>query len=126
MTETIIRGTDAPEFGDDGVHVTGYGSPSRGSESVAAWKLSLEPGAASPLHELTHDEVFIVLSGEASFDVEGRSHRVGAGDAICVPPRITFALSNAGDETVTAICCMAAGGQARIGDGDVFPIPWAQ
>lgn len=126
MTETIIRGADAPEFGEAGTLITGYGSPSRGSDSVAAWKVSLEPGAASPVHELTHDEVFIVLSGEASFDVEGRSHRVGAGDAICVPPRTTFALSNAGEATMTAICCMAAGGQARIGDGDAFPIPWAQ
>ena len=126
MTETIIRRADAPEFGDAGIAITGYGSPSRGSASVAAWKVSLEPGAASPVHELTHHEVFIVLGGEASFDVEGRSHRVGVGDAICVPPQTAFALSNAGRETMTAVCCMAAGGQARIGDGDAFPIPWAQ
>ena len=126
MTETIIRGADAPQFGDAGILITGYGSPSRGADSVAAWKVSLQPGAASPLHELTHHEVFIVLSGEASFEFEGRRHQVGAGDAICVPPQTPFALSNAGPETMAAICCMAAGGRARIGDGDAFPIPWAQ
>ncbi|MGZ4168824.1 MAG: cupin domain-containing protein, partial [Solirubrobacteraceae bacterium] len=122
----IIRNADAPEFGEAGTLITGYASPTRGSESVAAWKVSLEPGAASPRHELTHDEVFIVLTGQARFEVEGRSHDVGAGDAICVPPRTVFALSNAGAETMTAICCMAAGGQARMGDREPFPIPWAQ
>jgi quercetin dioxygenase-like cupin family protein len=126
MNETIIRGAEAPVFGEAGTLITGYGSPSRGSESVAAWRVTLDPGAASPVHRLTHDEVFIVLTGEARFDVEDRRHHVGPGDAICVPPQTAFALSNAGAETMTAICCMAAGGQARIGDGDAFSIPWAQ
>jgi mannose-6-phosphate isomerase-like protein (cupin superfamily) len=93
---------------------------------VSAWKLALDPGAASPRHELTHGEVFIVLGGSARFEVEGRCHEVGPGDAICVPPKTWFALSNDGSEPFTAIVCMAAGGQARIGDGPPFPIPWAQ
>ena len=126
MTETIIRGADAPRFGQDGTHITGYGSPARGSRSVAAWQVALDPGVSSPEHRLTHDEVFIVLSGEATFEVEGRRHQVGGGDAICVPPDISFRLCNAGAERFTAICCMAAGGQARIGNGEPFPIPWAQ
>ncbi len=126
MTETVIRRSDAPEFGEGGTLITGYGSPTRGSQSVAAWQVALQAGTASPEHALTHDEVFIVLSGEATFEMEGRRHRIGCGDAICVPPDVAFRLSNAGPERFTAICCMAAGGQARIGDGDPFPIPWAQ
>jgi mannose-6-phosphate isomerase-like protein (cupin superfamily) len=126
MTETVIRRSQAPEFGEGGTLITGYGSPTRGSQSVAAWQVALDPGAGSPEHTLTRDEVFIVLSGEATFEVEGRCHQIGRGDAICVPPDVAFRLSNAGSERFTAICCMAAGGQARIGDGDPFPIPWAQ
>jgi quercetin dioxygenase-like cupin family protein len=126
MTETVIRRSDAPEFGEGGTLITGYGSPARGSQSVAAWQVALEPGAGSPEHTLTRDEVFIVLGGEATFQVEGRRHQVRQGDAICVPPDIAFSLSNEGPERFTAICAMAAGGRARIGDGDPFPIPWAQ
>jgi len=126
MVETVIRGSEAPRFGQDGTKVVGYASPTRGSESVSAWKVALEPGAASPTHELTHGEVFIVLDGSARFEVEDRSHELGVGDAICVPPRTWFTISNDGPEQFTAICCMAAGGQARIGDGELFPIPWAQ
>jgi mannose-6-phosphate isomerase-like protein (cupin superfamily) len=126
MTETIIRGADAPQFGGDGTLITGYGSPTRGSQSIAAWQVALDPGVGSPEHRLTHDEVFIVLAGRATFEVEGRRHLVGRGDAICVPPDTVFRLSNPGSERFTAICCMAAGGQARVADGDPFPIPWAQ
>lgn len=126
MIETVIRGSEAPRFGQDGTQVVGYASPTRGSESVSAWRVALAPGAASPRHELTHGEVFIVLDGMARFDIDGRFHELGAGDAIGVPPNTWFAVSNDGPERFTAICCMAAGGQARIGDGDPFPIPWAQ
>lgn len=126
MTETLIRSSDAPEFGDAGTSITGYASPTRGSESVCAWRVTLDPGAGSPEHELTHGEVFIALSGTARFEIEGRGHQLGAGDAICVPSNTSFALSNDGVEPFTAICCMAAGVQARIGDGELFPIPWAQ
>lgn len=126
MTETVIRRSEAPQFRQEGTHVTGYASPTRGSESVSAWKVALDPGAASPRHALTHGEVFIVLAGVARFDIEGRRHDLGAGDAICVPPKTWFAVSNDGPERFTAICCMAAGGQARIGEGVPSPIPWAQ
>lgn len=125
MPETVIRGSAAPQFEQEGTRVTGYASPTRGSESVSAWKVSLDPGAGSPQHVLTHGEVFIVLSGNARFEVEGRGHELGAGDAICFPPETCFSLRNDGPERFSAICCMAAGGRARIGDGELFPIPWA-
>jgi mannose-6-phosphate isomerase-like protein (cupin superfamily) len=126
MIETVIRGTEAPQFAQEGTHVIGYASPARGSEAVSAWKVALDPGAASPRHELTHGEVFIVLGGHARFDIEDRAHDLGVGDAICVPAKTWFAVSNHGTERFSAICCMAAGGQARIDGGDPFPIPWAQ
>jgi mannose-6-phosphate isomerase-like protein (cupin superfamily) len=126
MTETVIRSSEAPEFGEPGTCITGYASPSRGSETVCAWKVALDPGAGTPEHELTNGEVFIVLGGNARFQIEGRGHELGAGDAICVPPRTPFALSNDGAQPLTAICCMAPGGQVRVGDGEPFPIPWAQ
>lgn len=126
MLETVIRRSDAPEFSEPGTRVTGYASPSRGSETLCAWQVALDPGAGSPRHELTHGEVVIVLSGTARFEIEGRCHDLGAGDAICVPPATPFALSNESEERLTAVCCMAAGGQARIDDGELFAIPWAQ
>ncbi|MEA2479058.1 MAG: hypothetical protein QOJ07_980 [Thermoleophilaceae bacterium] len=125
MSAAVIRGDDAPRFGQDGTEITGYAAPSRGSAGVAAWRLRLHPGAASPLHELTAGEAFLVLSGRGSFEVAGERHEVGAGDAICVPPGARFKLANEHDEPFEAIACMPAGGKASVDGGDPFVPPWA-
>ena len=126
MPETVIRRQDAPLFEVEGTEITGYASPTRGSRSVSAWKVRLDPGAGSPYHQLTDTEAFIALSGRAMFEFEGRSHEIGAGDAICIPERVEFRLNNAFADPFEAICCMAAGGMGQIGDGEPFAPPWAE
>jgi len=126
MPETVIRHDDAPRFGDEGTEITGYASPTRGSDAVSAWKVVLHPGAASPVHQLTDTEAFITLRGRGTFAFDGRRHELAAGDAICVPPHTPFHLANEGEEPFEAICCMAATGQGQIGDGEPFTPPWAQ
>ncbi len=123
--ETVIRHADAPRFGGDGTEITGYASPTRGSEAVSAWRVVLQPGASSPVHELTDTEAFITLGGRGTFEFGSRTHELAAGDAICVPRATPFRLANHGSEPFEAICCMAATGQGRIGDGDPFTPPWA-
>ena len=125
LTETVIRQEDAPRFGGEGTAVTGYASPSRGSETVCLWRVVLQPGADSPVHELTSAEAFLVLSGRAMFEFDGRRHELGPGDAISVPPTIAFRLANESDQPFEAVCGMAAGGQAIVGGAEPFSPPWA-
>lgn len=126
MTETIIRRDDAPRFGDAGTDIRGYASPSRGFDGLAAWRVRLHPGAASPVHTLTKGEVFLALEGSGRFEVAGRAHDVAAGDAICVPADVPLRLANVADSPFEAVCCMPAGGMGKIGDGEPFTPPWAQ
>jgi mannose-6-phosphate isomerase-like protein (cupin superfamily) len=122
---TLLRNADAPRFGHDGTSVTGYASPSRGSATVSAWRIILEPGAGSPLHELTHDEAFIALRGQATVSLAAEELTLAAGDGLSVPPATPFRIRNDGTEPFEAIACMAAGGKARVGDGEPFTPPWA-
>jgi quercetin dioxygenase-like cupin family protein len=122
---TLITADDAPHFGQDGFAMVGLAAPSRGCATVSAWRLTAAPGAASPTHRLTKDEVFVVLRGEVTATIGGEQVAVRAGDALSVPPGIDFALANHGDEPFEAVACMAAGGQAQIGDGAPFTPPWA-
>jgi mannose-6-phosphate isomerase-like protein (cupin superfamily) len=126
MEATVIRLAQAPRFGQDGTEITGYASPTRGSKRVSAWKVVLQPGASSPVHQLTEGEAFIALAGHGRFEFDDRVHDVGPGDAICVPPRTPFRLANTDEEPFEAICCMVAGGMGQIGDGDPFTPPWAE
>ncbi|EHN11441.1 hypothetical protein PAI11_16830 [Patulibacter medicamentivorans] len=125
MPETVIRHDNAPRFGQAGTEITGYASPTRGSHAVSAWKVVLHPGAGSPRHSLTHGESFLILDGRMTFVVDDRRHELAAGDAICVPPDTDFRLTNDGGEPCTAICCMAAAGQAMVDGGEPFSPPWA-
>ena len=94
MPETVIRLTDAPRFGDDGTEITGYASPTRGSDSVSAWKVLLQPGAGSPVHRLSTGEAFIALAGQVG------SSSTGARTS-CVPvmPSACLRASRSGSST---------------------------
>ena len=122
---TIIREQDAPRFGQDGVEVTGLASPSRGCDTVSAWRVLLQPGAASPEHTLTSDEAFVALRGSARVELEGEAHELAgrrlpgrrAAPALQHPQRRR--------EPFEAVCCMAAGGQAVVEGEGTFVPPWA-
>src|SRR3954463_1598240 len=121
---TIIREQDAPRFGQDGVEVTGLASPSRGCDTVSAWRVLLAPGAASPEHTLTSDEAFVALRGSARVALDGESEELTAGDCWIVARGRRFTIRNDGAEPFEAVCCMAAGGQAVVEGVGSFAPPW--
>jgi mannose-6-phosphate isomerase-like protein (cupin superfamily) len=122
---TVISSSAAPTFEAGGTFVTGLASPSRGSREISAWRLRLAPGAASPEHALTHEEVFVALSGRAAATLDGVRHDVGPGDAIVVGPGVPFVIATEGDAPFEAVACMRCGGLATVGDESFAP-PWAE
>jgi mannose-6-phosphate isomerase-like protein (cupin superfamily) len=89
------------------------------------WRITLAPGESSPPHTLTDEEVFLALEGSATATIDGADETVGVRDCLIVPPGAPFTLS-AGPEGFTAVCAMAAGGQATIlPDGPTITPPWA-
>ena len=122
---TIIRSQDAPRFGQDGVEVTGLASPSRGCDSMSAWRLVLHPGAGSPEHTLTSDEAFVALRGSARVQLDGEAHELAPGDCLVMAPSRRFSIHNDAAEPFEAVCCMAAGGQAVVDGEGTFVPPWA-
>jgi mannose-6-phosphate isomerase-like protein (cupin superfamily) len=125
MPTTLFRDGAAPHFEAEGVIVTGYASPSRGCASVSMWKLVLQPGARSPLHELTTDEAFVALRGSAVVILNGEEFSFSPGDGLSVPPSTPFQIRNDGADPFEAVACMTAGGKARVGEEAPFSPPWA-
>jgi quercetin dioxygenase-like cupin family protein len=125
MGATLVRQEEAPRFDVHGAKVVAYASPSRGSKSLATWRVTLDAGAASPLHSLDGDEVFIVLSGAADFELDGKKLAVRAGDALTVAAGTTFRFTAVGALPFEAIACVNTGLKARVEDGAPFAPPWA-
>ena len=76
-------------------------------------------------HSLTREEVFVVLEGTADVGIDDTEAVAATGDAIVVPPGVTFRIANGGDSVLRLLCCLPVGGQAVTADGRFTP-PWAQ
>ncbi|WP_108124321.1 cupin domain-containing protein [Saccharospirillum mangrovi] len=105
---------------------TALATPTLGSRETSVWIVEIPPDSPATPHQLTHEEVFIVLQGTAEVTLGDQIEQASAGGAIIVPPDTLFQVRNNGTETFKAVCCLPVGGQAKIGDGEPFTPPWAQ
>jgi len=109
-----------------GLRFTPLAAPSRGSRRTSVWRVEIRPGTPATPHQLTEEEILVVLSGTASLRMAGEDARAGAGDAVVVPADTDFALWNDGPEPLHMLCVLPVGGRARTGDGEAFTPPWAR
>src|SRR5215470_719767 len=97
----VIIAEQAPQFELPGIVVTGLVSPSRGSEQVCTWRISVAAGLRSPqAHTLDRDEIFMVTSGAIQLAPDAAVLR--AGDTAVVPAGRPIQLSNPVDEPAEA------------------------
>jgi quercetin dioxygenase-like cupin family protein len=121
----IVRAPENATHDIGAARFTSLATPSRGSVETSVWMVDIDPGAPSVPHRLTREEVFVVLQGEATVSLDGRTSNAVAGDAIVVPPATLFSVGNDTSTILRMLCCLPVGGQAETDDG-VFTPPWAQ
>ena len=115
----------APTHELGGARFTSLATPSRGSSDTSVWRVEIAPGTPGTPHQVTREEVFVVLGGRAEVRLGDTVSSAGPGDAIVVPAGVPFTLSSEGDETLRALCCLPVGGQGKLADGEPFTPPWA-
>lgn len=125
LSMPVITAPGKPTHELPGTRFTSLATPSRGSARTSVWEVDIEPGTPAAPHELLTEEIFVVLQGEATVELGGQTSVAKPGDTIVVPPETPFALSSTGTANLRAICCMPAGGQAKM-DGQAFTPPWAE
>lgn len=104
---------------------TSLATPSRGSRETSLWRVEIQPNTPATPHQVTREEVFVVLKGKARVRIADDVAEANVGDVIVVPADTTFEIANAGNEPLEALCCLPVGGCARL-DGQVFTPPWAE
>ena len=122
----VLSCPDSPTHVLEGAQFTSLATPNRGSTDTSVWRVELAPGHPATPHQVTREEVFIVLSGHARVRLGEDVRDARAGDAIVVPPDTNFEIEVAGAEPVHALCCMPVGGEGRLVDGTTFVPPWAK
>ncbi|MBA3907437.1 MAG: cupin domain-containing protein [Pseudonocardiales bacterium] len=121
----VLPAPDAPTHDLGGARFTSLATPSCGSTDTSVWLVEIDEGTPANPHELTREEIFVVLSGRAAVQIGGDSQEAGPGDVIVVPPDLPFRLAPAGDGPLRALCCLPVGGQARMAGEPPFTPPWA-
>ncbi len=122
---TVITAPPSPTHELGGTKFTSLATPSRGSVRTSVWQVEIPAGEPPTPHELTDEEIFVVLEGAAAVTIDGESSSAGVGDTIVVPTGVPFVLANSGTEPLRLICCLPVGGQARLPGGEPFTPPWA-
>ena len=121
----FIAQHDAPAFSLHGASFTGLASPTRGATETAVWLLALAPGTPGTPHQLTREEVFIGLEGQASATVGNETYQITPGSALIVPAHTTFTINNNSDALFRAVAVLPVGGQAMLAGQAPFTPPWA-
>jgi quercetin dioxygenase-like cupin family protein len=121
----VITAPASPTHEVGGTKFTSLATPSLGSARTSIWQVEIPAGETPTPHELTDEEIFVVLDGAAEVTIDGVLSSAGVGDTVVVPSGVSFVLANAGASTLRMLCCLPVGGKARMPGGEPFTPPWA-
>jgi len=113
----VIRHADSRRTETPNAVMTTLASPSQGGAGHAIWRVDMRPGQAGPLHAIDTEQVWTVLDGGASVELDGELLTVAPGDTLILPadaPRRFTADPQAG---FAAIAAAPAGTRAYTLDG---------
>lgn len=121
----FIAHQDAPVFDMHNARFLGLASPARGAQETAAWIVTLAPASTGVTHQLTREEVFVALEGEATATVGDATYELTPHSALIVPAHTPFCISNPHGAAFRAVAILPVGAQACVAGGAPFTPPWA-
>ncbi|RFS83217.1 cupin domain-containing protein [Actinomadura spongiicola] len=138
---TLIRTTENRRTDTPNATVTTFATPTQGGTTgIAVWRVDMAPGRTGPLHAFDTEQVWTILEGTATVDLDGRALEAGPGDTVVLPPDVPRQMTSGADAGFTAIVaahagCLAYDPHARVddtkcehepqGDARLVP-PWAR
>ncbi|SCL25432.1 Cupin domain [Micromonospora nigra] len=121
ISETEARTTVTPAG-----RMFGLAGPSQGSTEVSTWRVELGEDAATPVHSIDFEQVWLPLAGTFEVTVGDESKLVEAGQALVLPGGVTRQLKTVGGPA-QALVAMRVGGRAVLPNSDTrVPLPWAE
>lgn len=121
----VFRQDDARVFETHGSRFASYVAPSRGSEQLCGWQLSVPAGLRGVAHRPSREEVILVLSGQLNVTLDGQGAALSAGDVVLVPADSELRV-DAGPDGATAWITTTPGLEAVTADGERITPPWAR
>jgi quercetin dioxygenase-like cupin family protein len=121
----VIRSADAQVHEVHNARFTSLVRPGTGSAELCVWQTEVRPDSVGVPHRILGEEAFVLLSGEVTMTIEGRSTPMKPGDAAVAPAGSMIALANSTDEIARLLVAVRVGFAAELPDGSTFTPPWA-
>jgi quercetin dioxygenase-like cupin family protein len=122
----IVRERDAVQHRLHGATFNSFVAPASGSRELCAWRLDVAAGTVGVPHRVSHEEVFLALTGEFSASIDGVISVLRPGEAAFVPAGAMFGLDNTSDAPATAWVTTSVGLEATLPDGSSISPPWVR
>lgn len=105
----VIRRSNSTTTEDRGNRYTPVAGQHSGAMELIVVRTEKEPGAFTVAHSHDHEEIVVVLSGRASFNIGPEFEEVGPGDTLIIPPGALHQGEVIGDEPLEALLVKPAG-----------------
>ena len=116
----VFHQADAVQYETHGSRFQSYSAPSRGSEQLCAWQLSVPADLQGVAHRPSREEVLLVLTGELRVTLDGTTSVLHPGDVALVPAQTELRV-DAGPDGATAWVTTTPGLEAVTADGTPHP-----
>ena len=120
----VVRNADARRMSTPNATMTTLASPTLGNARAALWRVEMVPGSSGPLHSFDVEQLWTVLDGAATVELDGEPLAVGPGDTVVMPaglPRRVHADPTAG---FTALVTAPGGALATAPGAEPVLPPW--
>jgi quercetin dioxygenase-like cupin family protein len=81
----VIRHADSRRTETPNAVMTTLASPTQGGAGHSVWRVDMRPGQTGPLHAIDAEQVWTVLDGGATVELDGQAVAVGPGDTLVMP-----------------------------------------
>jgi quercetin dioxygenase-like cupin family protein len=116
---TLIREAESRRTQVPSGLVTTLASPAQGGAGLAVWRMDITPGAAGPVHAYDTEQVWTVVRGAATVELDGGPVTVAPGDTLVIPAGATRQMIADPRAGVSAISITPAGTRAYTPGGPV-------
>ena len=113
----VIRRAETRRIETPNAVMTTLASPAQGGAGQAVWRVDMRPGQAGPLHAIDTEQVWTVLDGGATVELDGQALTLGPGDTIILPADAPRRVSADPEAGLAAIAVAPAGTRAYTLDG---------
>jgi quercetin dioxygenase-like cupin family protein len=101
--------------------MTTLASPTQGGAGHALWRVDMGPGASGPAHTFDVEQIWTVIDGSATVELDGAAVPLAAGDTVVLPAAAERRVAT--EHGCAAIVTAAAGARARLADGTDRGVP---